>query len=176
MRQRCLYICSDMASATAISVKTNMELLVPKISKDSLTEDQLRIHERLGSKPFGIKLAKAVLEKLKDRRTKVNGLYYSGRGYCGIGLFVDKYQRPVMQTVFNGAAALPIIARFNSDDNDFLSWLAQENEQSMSLYGGQFHGRILSRARLMYYLKDDFNPAFDHDIFPMGGIPEAWLI
>ena len=158
-----------------------MELLLPKIKVESLNAAERKIYDRLISKPFGKKLAAAVYKTMKERKTQWNGVFYRGASYCGIGFFLDKYGRILVQSVYKGVAALPIIIKFSSDESEFIRWLAEETEQSISCYGERFTIHSITRARLMHYLSNKNSAIYDNETLNIidgrqAGIPDKWFL
>ena len=158
-----------------------MELLVPKIAVASLTDEERKKYNRLKKKPFGRDLAMAVYQTMKDRKSKWSGVLYRGTGYCGIGLFLDKYGRALVQAVYRGTAALPVIIKFSSNEHEFVDWLAGESEQSISLFGERFTGHSITKARLVHYLNNQNGDMYSNETLnardgQWGGLPDEWFL
>lgn len=79
--------------------------------------------------------------------------------YCGTGLyfFEDKY---TIGEVNDGMGPYPIIATFENED-EFVTWLANQNDQSMSLMAAvtnnytsfKFNNQTITKIRLEYFLE-----------------------
>ncbi len=132
-----------------------MKLLSRKIPTEILTDDERDIYISLNNKPYGEMLARKVAQKLMVNTTESNGLYHSHRDYCGMGLYIHE-GKFTLGTVNDGRGPYPIVATFDSEA-DFVQWLANENDQSMALYGEQFNNQTLTKMRLDWYLDEDYS-------------------
>lgn len=136
-----------------------MQLQMPKITTDQLTAKELSLYKNLSHKPYGIALATRVTEKLMNAPDLHHGLYHAHRDYCGLGFF---YENKVFKltTVNDGYGPDTTIASVDSKTG-FLACLAEENDQSMSLYGEKFNNQTITRIRLQWYLEPDYSPVWN---------------
>lgn len=132
-----------------------MEFKIPKIAINTLTEKELTLYKELDKTPYGIELAQQVINKLISNPGEDNGLYFFHRDYCGLGIFYVNKEF-LLADVSDGWGINKTIA-LSSSQTDFVDWLSQENDQSMSLYGEQFNNQTITRIRLEWYLEDDFS-------------------
>jgi hypothetical protein len=136
-----------------------MELHIPKITLESLSETQVAQFKNLSSQAYGEQLAIKVSEKLINNPAEIHGLFLSHRDYCGLGLFIDK-DTFILSTVYDGYGIHTIIASFNSKA-DFVTWLAHENDQSMSLFGEKFNNQTITKLRLDWFLEAHYSPVWN---------------
>lgn len=136
-----------------------MNLLAPKIQVKNLMKQEASLYKNLCTIPYGTALATKVTEKLLKATDVNHGLYHAHRDYCGLGLF---YENGLFKltTVYDGYGPQSTIVRFNSKE-EFLEWLATENDQSMSLYGEKFNNQTITKIRLEWYLQPDYSPGWN---------------
>lgn len=133
-----------------------MKLLVSKIKEDTLSEKELSIYNNLDQLYYGQDIASKVTYKLVNDR----GLFHSHKYYCGMGLFFYENSY-TMGDVHDGyEAPFECIVSCN-DEQDFISWLANENDQSMSSYGEKFNNQTITKIRLEWFLEEDYSPVWN---------------
>lgn len=132
-----------------------MELLIPQITLETLTESERERYIALDQRPYGKQLAHSVATKLTRNPTESGGLYFSHRDYCGMGLYIydGKF---TLGAVNDGRGPFPIVAIFEFEA-DFVQWLANASDQSMALYGDNFNNQTLTKLRLEWYLEADYS-------------------
>lgn len=133
-----------------------MQLKIPKIPVESLNDTELLYYHRLDNTPYGEDIASQVADKLLATN---KGLYHSHRDYCGLGLFVHEGLF-TLATVEDGYGVCDVVATF-ADKAEFIRWLANENDQSMALYGEKFNNQTITRIRLEWYLTDNYSPLWN---------------
>lgn len=136
-----------------------MQLLVPKIDSSQLTGQELALYKNLNDTPYGLELAKEVTAKLSDTVKVSQGLYHAHRDYCGLGLFYENGTFK-LTTVNDGYGPDSTIASSDSK-SVFTTWLAKENDQSMSLYGEKFNNQTITKIRLDWYLQANYSPVWN---------------
>ncbi len=136
-----------------------MKLLIPKITLDQLSNTQQQIFYNLNTQRYGEPIASAVVEKLMSLPSEYDGLYFSHKDYCGIGMFYLK-EKFILSTVYDGYNLDLIIAEFNSK-NQFVTWLSNQSDQSMSLYGERFNNQTITKIRLNWFLEDHYSPVWN---------------
>ncbi|MBQ4912841.1 hypothetical protein J8L85_00230 [Maribacter sp. MMG018] len=136
-----------------------MKINISKISFEKLTKKELQVFHNLNNENYGEKIAHKVSEKLKQSVNESDGLYFSHRDYCGIGIFFQKGSF-ILSTVYDGHGIDKVIAEFNSD-TEFINWLSKENDQSMSLYGEKFNNQTITKLRLNWFLEDNYSPVWN---------------
>ncbi len=63
--------------------------------------------------------------------------------------------------VNDGMGPHPVLITFESLE-EFVEWLANQNDQSMSLYTvSSFNNQTISKIRLKYYLDNNYNPGWN---------------
>lgn len=124
-----------------------------------MSDKELEVYQQLNNESYGEQLAVKVTQKLNKDAIENNGLYHSHRDYCGLGLFL-KEGKYLLATVNDGYGSDVIVAEFDSEDA-FVSWLANENNQSMALYGEYFNNQTISRIRLEWYLENNYSPRWN---------------
>lgn len=146
-----------------------MKTYFSRIARSSLSEKELEIYHSLDHEKYGQELTMGVAEKLKRYPSKLDGngsgvgqegLYLSHRDYCGIGLyfFEGKF---TLGEVNDGMGPHPVLITFESSE-EFVEWLAEQNDQSMSLYtANSFNNQTITKIRLEYYLDDSYNPGWN---------------
>lgn len=136
-----------------------MKLLLPKIEPKKLKKEELALYQNLNTKPYGEALAAKVTEKLIRTPDVYHGLYHAHRDYCGLGLF---YENGLFKltTVNDGYGPDTTVAHVETE-TEFVAWLAQEHDQSMSLYGEKFNNQTITKVRLHWYLKDNYSPVWN---------------
>lgn len=135
---------------------TKLKLIIPKISFNHLSDKEAQIFYDLNSEHYGNGLSTDVAEKLAKSASQQEGLYFSHPDYCGTGIFFQKGTY-ILSTVYDGYGIDSIIAEFDSK-SEFIEWLSNESDQSMSLFGGKFNNQTITRLRLNWYLDDDYSP------------------
>ncbi len=136
-----------------------MNLLTPKIQVKDLIKQETSLYINLSTIAYGKELAAKVTEKLLKATDVYYGLYHAHRDYCGLGLFFEN-DLFKLTTVYDGYGPQSTIVSFNSKE-EFLEWLATENDQSMSLYGEKFNNQTITKIRLEWYLKDNYSPVWN---------------
>lgn len=146
-----------------------MKTFFSKIAHSSLSEKDLEIFHSLDKNTYGQELAVRVAEKLKRDPSKLiengndvspEGLYLSHRDYCGMGLYFFKGEFTLGE-VNDGMGPHPVLITFESLE-EFVGWLANQNDQSMSLCtANSFNNQTISKIRLEYYLDDNYNPGWN---------------
>ncbi|MFD0796221.1 hypothetical protein ACFQZJ_02015 [Maribacter chungangensis] len=136
-----------------------MKLFAPKIETKKLTKKELALYHNLNAVPYGNALATSVSQKLIKSKDAHHGLYHSHRDYCGLGLFYENGLF-TLATVNDGYGPDSTVASFDSQTY-FISWLAHENDQSMSLYGEKFNNQTITKIRLEWYLEDNYSPVWN---------------
>ncbi|HLT86780.1 MAG TPA: hypothetical protein VKZ57_04275 [Sphingobacterium sp.] len=146
-----------------------MKTFFSKMASSSLDKKDLEIFQSLDQENYGRELARNVAEKLKSSSSKLDdngndvsskGLYLSHRDYCGIGLYFFKGEFTLGE-VNDGMGPHPVLITFESLE-EFVEWLANQNDQSMSLYTvSSFNNQTISKIRLKYYLDDNYNPGWN---------------
>ena len=138
---------------------SKLKLIIPKISLNQLSDKEIQLFYTLNAEKYGKRLSSDVAEKLAKSTSEFEGLYFSHRDYCGIGIFIQKGTF-ILSTVYDGYGIDSIIAAFNSK-SEFIEWLSNESDQSMSLFGEKFNNQTLTRLRLNWYLEDDYSPVWN---------------
>lgn len=141
------------------ALESLIKMHIPKILPETLSSQELNIFNRLNTDAFEEALARKVTEKLINNPATHNGLYFSHRDYCGIGIFLDKEQF-ILSNVYDGYGPDMTIASCDSKV-DFTHWLAQQSDQSMSLFGEQFNNQTITKLRLEWYLEDSYSPVWN---------------
>lgn len=136
-----------------------MTLLLPKIPLDALTEKELGLYHNLDNQPYGPDLADQVAEKLRLPKYQDSGLFHSHRDYCGLGFFYDQGQY-TMGVVHDGYSPGKPIVTFE-DQQEFTTWLANENNQNMALFGEKFNNQTITRVRLKWFLEETYSPVWN---------------
>ncbi len=134
-------------------------MIIPRISLNQLSDKEVQIFHGLNSGNYGKRLSNGVAEKLAKSTSEYEGLYFSHRDYCGIGIFVQK-EKFVLSTVYDGYGVDSIIAEFDSK-SEFIEWLSNESDQSMSLFGEKFNNQTITKLRLNWYLEDNYSPVWN---------------
>ena len=134
-------------------------LHIPKINLEILSEKELVIYGNLDNQPYGRSLALDVTKKLSIPEYEGWGLFHSHRDYCGLGLFFFEgfYSLGV---VFDGYSPYPLLVTCKKEV-DFIAWLSNENDQSMTLYGKKFNNQTITRLRLEWFLEDNYSPVWN---------------
>lgn len=140
-----------------------------KMASSSLDKKDLEIFQSLDQENYGRELARKVAEKLKSSSSELDdngsdvsskGMYLSHRDYCGIGLYFFKGEFTLGE-VNDGMGPHPVLITFESLE-EFVEWLANQNDQSMSLYTvSSFNNQTISKIRLKYYLDNNYNPGWN---------------
>ena len=135
-----------------------MTLHLPKIELETLTEKQLTAYHNLETTVYGKTLATAVAKKI----THGEGLYHSHRDYCGSGLFYynDVFTLGMIHDGYGYSNPEDVVATFDSEV-EFIAWLSEENDQSMSLYTNQFNNQSVSKIRIDWFLEADYSPTWN---------------
>lgn len=136
-----------------------MILHQPKITLETLTEKELALYHNLDLQPYGKDLATQVAQKLLVPQYEGWGLYHSHRDYCGLGLFFDQGNYS-MGVVNDGYGPGDPVITFE-DQQEFTTWLANENDQSMALYGERFHNQTITKVRLEWFLEANYSPVWN---------------
>ncbi|MGC1203709.1 MAG: hypothetical protein WA839_02350 [Flavobacteriaceae bacterium] len=141
-----------------------MKIHIPKISFETLHKKQIDEFCKLNSEKYGNEFALKVTRKLMSTDYKNNGIYFSHRDYCGIGMFFSK-EKFILTTVFDGYGydgygSEEVIVEFDSD-TEFINWLSNENDQSMSLYGEKFNNQTITKLRLDWFLQENYSPVWN---------------
>lgn len=136
-----------------------MRTSIPKIGLENLSERELLEFNGLNAEPYGEVLAIKICEKLMGNPGENNGLYFSHRDYCGLGIFFNQEQF-TLSTVYDGNGIDSIIAIFDSK-TEFIKWLAGENDQSMSLFGERFNNQTITKLRLEWFLEKNYSPIWN---------------
>lgn len=134
-----------------------MEIYIPKISLAQLSHKETDLLYQLKSENYGRKLAKKVAKKLMEAGN--SGLYFAHRDYCGIGIFYQS-DNFVLSTVYDGYGIDQVILKFDFQ-SEFIDWLANENDQSMSLYGEKFNNQTITKLRLDWFLEENYSPVWN---------------
>ncbi len=134
-------------------------LHLPKISLDILSPKERGVHLRLNKEAYGEELAKKVAKRLGTAKYRGWGLYHSHRDYCGLGIFLFD-QLYTLGVVNDGYGPHPVLVTFEKE-KDFVHWLAQENDQSMALYGENFNNQTITRLRLEWFLEESYSPVWN---------------
>lgn len=151
-----------------------MKIYIPKIQPKELQERELNTFHSLSSEKYGEDLARKVAAKLslmpsreKNNYLTSDGLFHSHRDYCGTGLyfFEDKF---VLGEVNDGMGPYPIMATFEGED-EFVTWLANQSDQSMSLIVAvkdnstsfKFNNQTITKIRLEYFLEEEYSPVWN---------------
>lgn len=137
-----------------------MKLIIPKISLNQLSDKEIQIFYNLNSENYGKELSNDVAEKLAKSPSEYKGLYFLHRDYCGIGIFIQK-EKFILSTVYDGYGIDSIIAEFDSK-SEFIEWLSNESDQSMSLFGEKFNNQTITKLRLNWYLEDNYSPVWNN--------------
>jgi len=133
-----------------------MKLCIPKIKEDTLSEKELSIYSNLDQQCYGPDIASKVAYKLVEGR----GLFHSHKYYCGMGLFF--YENLfTMGDVHDGYEAPFEYVVSCNDEEDFILWLSNENDQSMSLYGERFNNQTITKIRLEWFLEEEYSPVWN---------------
>jgi hypothetical protein len=135
-----------------------MKIHIPKISFETLYKKQIDEFCKLNSRKYGDELALKVTSKLMSTGNKNNGIYFFHRDYCGIGIFFSK-EKFILSTV-NDYGIDKIIIELDSK-TEFINWLSNENDQSMSLYGEIFNNQTITKLRLDWYLEENYSPVWN---------------
>lgn len=131
----------------------------PKISLESLTEKELVLYHNLDNTPYGLELATQVAQKLIPPKYEGWGVFHAHRDYCGLGLFYDQ-EKYVLAPVYDGyGPQTPVVSC--SDEQDFITWLSQESDQSMALFGDRFNNQTITKVRLRWFLETDYSPVWN---------------
>lgn len=146
-----------------------MKMFFSKMASSSLDKKDLEIFQSLDQENYGRELARKVAEKLKSSSSELDdngsdvsskGMYLSHRDYCGIGLYFFKGEFTLGE-VNDGMGPHPVLITFESLE-EFVEWLANQNDQSMSLYTvSSFNNQTISKIRLKYYLDNNYNPGWN---------------
>lgn len=151
-----------------------MEQCTPENPYEKLTEKEREIYHGLSDTPYGETLARKVAEKLIQAPSKLSengsyttsgGLYHSHRDYCGIGLYYYEGQFAIGE-VNDAMGPDPVLVKFD-DREEFISWLAGQSDQSMSLvvsdrYGSmRFNNQTITKIRLEWYLDERYSPTWN---------------
>ncbi len=134
-----------------------MKLFIPKISLNQLSSKEIDVFNNLNSDVYGNELANNVAEKLT--KSKQDGIYFSHRDYCGLGIFYHE-EKFILSTVYDGYGMDTILAESDSK-LEFISWLSHESDQSMSLYGDKFNNQTITKLRLHWFLEDTYSPVWN---------------
>lgn len=144
---------------------------IPKIPLEALREEELSEYHRLSDERYGEHLAQKVAEKLTENPSSYHNGYYTGGGlfhahrdYCGIGLYFFE-RKFTLGEVNDGMGPHPIIYTFG-DAAEFITWLANQNDQGMSLIvaakdqhsSSKFNNQTITKTRLNYFLEADYSP------------------
>lgn len=169
-------LCPNFVAKDRCNSKLNklMKQYTPEKPYEKLTQKELEVYRELSSTPYGETLARQVAEKLirdSSERSKNGsystggGLYHSHRDYCGIGLYY--YDRQfVIGEVNDAMGPDPVLVAFD-DREEFISWLAGQSDQSMSLvvsdrYGStRFNNQTITKIRLEWYLEEHYSPTWN---------------
>src|SRR5690606_26254089 len=136
-----------------------MKLYIPQMSVSALAESDRERYKLLDSTPYPVQLAQSVADKLLKDPTESGGLYFAHRDYCGMGLYVHE-GKFMLGTVNDGRGPFPLVATFD-DREEFVRWLASQSDQSMALYGEAFDNQTITKNRLMWYLQENYDPAWN---------------
>lgn len=135
-----------------------MKLHLPKITLETLTEKQLALYHNIDTQAYGELLAKAVAKKI----VQGEGLFHAHRDYCGSGLFFynELFTLGMIQDGYGYSYEEDIVATFESEE-DFVQWLAKENDQSMSCYTNQFNTQPITKIRIDWFLEEHYSPVWN---------------
>ena len=136
-----------------------MELFIPKIALETLTETERERYAALDQTPYGESIARAVAGKLSENPTEGGGLYFAHRDYCGMGLYKLE-EKFILGTVNDARGPYPVVATFGSEAA-FADWLADQSDRSMALYGEKFDNQTITRLRLEWYLEDAYSAVWN---------------
>lgn len=151
-----------------------MQVYQPKIAIGTLTDKQLEIFHDLNDDMYGIELATKIAEKLMQTNEN-KGLLFNHRDYCGLGLFYHQ-QRFILYEVEDGNSPNnnflfrkeDVVASFDTQQ-EFIHWLANENDKSMSLYGSNFNNQTITKIRLLWFLQKDYSSSLNAFYNFLGG-------
>lgn len=144
-----------------------MNLSSSHLEVSNLTEKEFLTYKDLNSERFGLQLSQLIARKLStttERSAGINvygdGLYHSHRDYCGIGIyFIDRAY--TIGEVNDGMGPFPIISTFDTEE-EFIHWLADQSDQSMSIFTlTSFNNQTITRLRMEYYLEEDYSPIWN---------------
>lgn len=148
-----------------------MNVYIPTIPLEALQEKELAEYHDLNDKRYGKRLAQKVAKKLTENPSSYHNGYYSGGGlfhahrdYCGIGLYFFE-RKFTLGEVNDGMGPHPIMLTFE-DAAEFIVWLANQSDQSMSLFAVvtdkyfsfKFNNQTITKMRLNYFLEADYSP------------------
>jgi len=136
-----------------------LKINIPKISFDKLTKKESDVFYNLNSENYGKKISRSVSKKLKQSVNEYYGIYFSHRDYCGIGIFF-KNGIFILSTVYDGYGIDEVIAEFDSE-TEFINWLSNQNDQSMSFYGEKFNNQTITKLRLDWFLEENYSPVWN---------------
>ena len=139
-----------------------------KISPEGLSEYDQAIYQKLNAEVYGKELATKVCEKLM-KMDYIQGLHLSHRDYCGIGIFLSGDQF-VLCLVPDGWG-MDNILTIGSQES-FISWLASESDQSMSLYGHEFNNQTITQIRLKWFLEDHYSPSWNDYVYDVNQLKD----
>ncbi|MBC9797221.1 hypothetical protein [Sinomicrobium weinanense] len=151
-----------------------MKFQIPIPLPSSLNRKELEIFHSLNQETYGLELARKVAGKLKQHPTRLNengyyvgggGLYHSHRDYCGIGLyfFEGKF---TLGEVNDAMGPCPVLITFDEEE-EFVEWLANQSDQSMSLMVRNdhlpfnFNNQTITKIRLEYFLEEEYDPVWN---------------
>ncbi len=126
------------------------------LSLKQLRDHELTNYHTLDDTPYGEALATAVAKKLTENPGEFRGLYHAHRDYCGLGLFFIGGDFILARLGIDGYGPDKTLVAFH-ERVDFITWLAQENDQHMALYGEYFNNQTITRQRLLWYLSPDYS-------------------
>ena len=138
-----------------------MNVHIPTIPLGALQDEDVVRYHALSNQKYGEPLARKVARKLT---ANPGGLFHSHRDYCGIGLYFFKGQFTLGE-VNDGMGPHPIMLTFENRD-EFITWLANQSDQSMSLFAAvkdnnvsfKFNNQTVTKTRLSYFLEPDYRP------------------
>jgi len=151
-----------------------MKIHTPKIRLEELLKTESDTFYSLGSEEYGETLARRVMVKLslmpsskKNNYLTGGGLYHSHRDYCGVGLYFFEGKFTIGE-VNDGMGPYPIIATFENED-EFVTWLSHQSDQSMSLVvavkdnyvSSRFNNQTITKTRLEYFLETEYSPVWN---------------
>ncbi len=138
-----------------------MKINRSKIPLETLTKDEIKSYNNLSSKKYGEKLATKVAEKLLGLNSEIDGIYHSHRDYCGLGIFSFN-GKFFLVTVIDGSGYIDAPILELDSKAEFIKWLSNENDQSMSLYGMDFNNQTITKLRLDWFLEENYSPDWNN--------------
>jgi len=153
-----------------------MKAHIPTIPLEALGENELAEYHALNNERYGEGLARKVADKLEQNLSKYDergyyvsagGLYHSHRDYCGVGLYFFE-NRFTFGEVNDAMGPHPIFLTFD-DKDEFVEWLSNQSDQSMSLIAFAkdkyvsfiFNNQTITKERLEWYLEENYSPVWN---------------